>query len=263
MTNLAYNSMCTLHYAFEYRFDELAVNWDAGTEPVSRNNGVISVGTERDLSFRMTPICVEMARLGRFLRCFKSDLFLRLIQWLSKQIITTMTKNEIRHDVTPDDDGSPQRAQHAASSDNYSFSQQIGHLLRRAYQRHVAIFQQTIPDAQLTAAQFVVMCAIRECGSCSLTEIVKATAIDQATVRGIIERLKSRGLIEISHDASDRRKVLVTLSAAGLELVENTVPFAERITESTFGDLNPAERIALLYTLRKMSDFDEDDSTAT
>ena len=28
--------------------------------------------------------------------------------------------------------------------DEYRFSDQIGHLLRRAYQRHVAIFQQTV-----------------------------------------------------------------------------------------------------------------------
>ncbi|MCZ7171512.1 MarR family transcriptional regulator, partial [Salmonella enterica] len=87
-----------------------------------------------------------------------------------------------------------------------------GHLLRRAYQRHVAIFQQTIPDSQLTAAQFVVLCAVKERQSCSLSEIVRATAIDQATVRGIIERLKARELIAVSHDPSDRRKVVVTVT---------------------------------------------------
>lgn len=147
-----------------------------------------------------------------------------------------------------------------ATADGYRFSKQVGHFLRRAYQRHVAIFQQTIPDSQLTAAQFVVMCAIQECGACSLSQIVKATAIDQATVRGIIERLKSRELIEISHDETDRRKVLVKLSAAGLALVEQTIPFAQRISEITFGELNPAERVALLYLLRKMGDFEKDEA---
>ena len=34
----------------------------------------------------------------------------------------------------------------------YDFTQQIGYLLRRAYQRHTAIFQQTVPASQLTAA---------------------------------------------------------------------------------------------------------------
>lgn len=134
----------------------------------------------------------------------------------------------------------------------YHFSEQIGHLLRRAYQRHVAIFQQHILDSQLTAAQFVTMCAIQEHGTCSLSDIVKTTAIDQATIRGIIERLKLRELIVLSHDAADRRKVLVTLSHAGVSLVGSTVPHAADITEATFGNLNPAERVAITYLLRKM-----------
>lgn len=135
---------------------------------------------------------------------------------------------------------------------DYHFSEQIGHLLRRAYQRHVAIFQQHILDSQLTAAQFVTMCAIQEHGTCSLSDIVKTTAIDQATIRGIIERLKLRELIVLSHDAADRRKVLVTLSDAGVSLVGSTVPHAADITEATFGSLNPAERVAITYLLRKM-----------
>jgi DNA-binding MarR family transcriptional regulator len=137
---------------------------------------------------------------------------------------------------------------------DYHFSDQIGHLLRRAYQRHAAIFQQHIPDSQLTAAQFVTLCAIRDLQTCSLSDIVKVTAIDQATIRGIVERLKARDLIELSHDEADRRKVLVSLSKNATALVADTVPFAAQITEATYGNLNPAERVALVFLLRKMID---------
>lgn len=139
----------------------------------------------------------------------------------------------------------------------YEFSEQVGHLLRRAYQRHVAIFQQTIPDSQLTAGQFVVLCAIEAHGPCSLSEIARATAIDQATVRGIIERLKARKLIAVSHDPNDRRKVVLLLSQAGNALIREVVPFAQDISERTMGGLNPAERVALVYLLRKMCELDE------
>lgn len=154
----------------------------------------------------------------------------------------------------------PSSADHRAdplATTDYDFTEQVGHLLRRAYQRHVAIFQQTIPDSQLTAAQFVVLCAVNDRQSCSLSEIVRATAIDQATVRGIIERLKTRELIAVSHDPGDRRKVVVTVTPAGLDLIRETVPFAKQISEQTFGGLNPAERVAVTYLLRKMSEFDE------
>lgn len=137
------------------------------------------------------------------------------------------------------------------------FSDQIGHLLRRAYQRHVAIFQQSISDSHLTAAQFVALCAIRQFGSCSLSEIVKTTAIDQATIRGIIERLKVRKVIKLSHDETDRRKVIVSLTAAGEAILDETVPAAFAVSDATFGNLNPAERVAIVFLLRKMCEIDE------
>jgi hypothetical protein len=74
---------------------------------------------------------------------------------------------------------------------SYTFSEQVGHLLRKAYQRHLAIFQQNVGDSQLTAVQFVTLCALRDHGPSSQTELVKATAVDQATIRGIVDRLKA------------------------------------------------------------------------
>lgn len=134
----------------------------------------------------------------------------------------------------------------------YDFSTQVGHLLRRAYQRHTMVFQQYIPDSQLTAAQFVVLCALKDHGGSSIADIVKATVIDQATVRGVIERLRARDLVAVEHDPTDRRKVVVQLTAEGAKMVQQMVPFGHTITEKTFGDLNPAERVALLYLLTKM-----------
>jgi DNA-binding MarR family transcriptional regulator len=141
-----------------------------------------------------------------------------------------------------------------ANEHAYAFVDQVGHLLRKAYQRHAAIFQQTIPDSQLTAAQFVALCAIDERGGCSMSEIVKATAIDQATVRGIVDRLKARGLVAVTHDDTDRRKVVVRLTEPGSILLDRTIPYAQQITEMTLAGLNAAERVAIVYLLRKMSD---------
>ena len=135
----------------------------------------------------------------------------------------------------------------------YRFTDQVGHLLRRAYQRHVAIFQETVPDAQLTAAQFVVLCAVRDRGRCQVNEIVDATAIDEASVRGIVERLKWRQLVTATHEPGDARRMEVALTPAGSSLVEQTVPIAEQITELTFGDLDPVERATLVALLRKIS----------
>nr|WP_225933873.1 MarR family winged helix-turn-helix transcriptional regulator [Pseudomonas azerbaijanoccidentalis] len=131
-------------------------------------------------------------------------------------------------------------------------------MLRKAYQRHMAIFQQNVGDSQLTAVQFVTLCAVRDHGPSSLTELVKATAVDQATIRGIVERLKARELITLEPDPEDRRKVIVGLSADGDRLVQQTVPCAARISELTMSNLNPAEQVAVLFLLRKMIDDPQD-----
>lgn len=142
--------------------------------------------------------------------------------------------------------------------ESYDFSAQVGHLLRRAYQRHTALFQQFIPDSQLTVAQFVTLCALRDQGGSSMSDIVKATVIDQATIRGVIERLKLRQLVQVAHDPVDRRKVVVSLTEAGSAIVAEMEPFAQLITERTFGPLNPAERLALVFLLQKLADTAEE-----
>jgi DNA-binding MarR family transcriptional regulator len=138
-------------------------------------------------------------------------------------------------------------------AEDYLFSEQIGHLLRKAYQRHVTIFQKNIADEKLTVAQFVVMCAVRKHQPCTLSDIANVSVIDPATVRGIIQRLQLRKLIQTSHDPNDQRKVIVMLTPTGTELVTETIPFAHTISQHTFGNLNEAERVAIIYLLQKMN----------
>ncbi|MFI2901480.1 MarR family winged helix-turn-helix transcriptional regulator, partial [Klebsiella aerogenes] len=77
----------------------------------------------------------------------------------------------------------------------------MGFLLRRAYQRHLAIFQANTGDSELTSVQFSTLCALRDNGPQSQGELVKATGVDQATIRGIIERLKARRLVSLAKDS--------------------------------------------------------------
>lgn len=142
----------------------------------------------------------------------------------------------------------------SSADPSYTFTEQVGHLLRKAYQRHMAIFQQNVGESQLTAVQFITLCAVRDNGPSSLTELVALTAVDQATIRGIVERLKARELIELGHDAQDRRKVIVQLTDSGHHAVAQTLPCAQQISQLTMSNLNPGEQIAMLFLLRKMID---------
>jgi MarR family transcriptional regulator, lower aerobic nicotinate degradation pathway regulator len=135
----------------------------------------------------------------------------------------------------------------------YDFTKQVGHLLRKAYQAHIAIFQQTCADPQLTAAQLAVLCALRDKGASSLTEIGNTVVMDPATVRGIVERLMERKLIGLMTDKNDRRRSIANLTKKGHQLISKLIPSVLAISDQTMGSLNAVERVALLYLLNKIS----------
>ena len=136
---------------------------------------------------------------------------------------------------------------------DYRVTDQVGHLLRRAYQRHTAIFQSVVPASKLSAAQFVVLCAVRDHAGATIADIVQATAMDEPAVRGIVERLKWTDLVSVAHEPGDKRHATVTLTALGQSTVSDTLPHAQHISELTFGDLNESERQQLTALLRRIS----------
>ncbi|GGE04034.1 MarR family transcriptional regulator [Aureimonas endophytica] len=142
------------------------------------------------------------------------------------------------------------------ADDAYDLTSQVGYLLRRAYQRHLSIFQAESGEAQITSVQFSTLCALKDNGPQSQGDLVKVTGIDQATIRGIVDRLKARGLIALSKDPADARKVITAITPTGLDLLSEMIPRARRITELTMENLNPAERMALLHTLRIVAALD-------
>ncbi len=136
---------------------------------------------------------------------------------------------------------------------NYNLEDQVGHLMRRANQRHAAIFFEGLNDQQLTAMQFAVLVKISDEEEVSQNRLGRLAAMDPATVQGVVRRLKERALIDARPDPDDRRRSLWRLSKAGKSLVIAAIPIAEQITERTLGPLSKSERNTFLALLRKLS----------
>jgi len=136
----------------------------------------------------------------------------------------------------------------------YVLENQVGHLLRRAHQRHTAIFQATVGDEQLTPLQFAALMRLADVGETSQNQLGRLTAMDAATMQGVIKRLISRGLIDRRPDPNDRRRLLLTLSAAGERMVDGVKDIGFRITDRTLEPLSQAERETFIKLLRRLSD---------
>jgi DNA-binding MarR family transcriptional regulator len=137
------------------------------------------------------------------------------------------------------------------SLEGYRLQEQIGFVLRKAHQRHVAIFASRIAD--LTPPQFAALAKLADVGETSQNQLGSLIAMDAATVKGVIDRLKARGLVELTRHDVDKRRLLVNLTAEGRETVERLIPLAERITAETLAPLSPKEAAALLRLLSKIA----------
>lgn len=96
----------------------------------------------------------------------------------------------------------------------YRLDDQIGFILRQANQRYAALFANGIGNG-LTPTQWAALVRLGETGPCPQNQLGRLTAMDAATIKGVVERLDKRGLIQRSADPDDGRRLLVSLSPAG------------------------------------------------
>jgi DNA-binding MarR family transcriptional regulator len=135
---------------------------------------------------------------------------------------------------------------------SYVLDEQIGFILRQVSQRHAMIFARDI-GADLTSTQWAALSKLAETGPCSQNQLGRLTAMDVATIKGVIDRLTARGLTETSADPEDGRRLRVSLTRAGQQLTEKVAANALAISKETLAPLDPRERelfVALLEKLR-------------
>ena len=133
----------------------------------------------------------------------------------------------------------------------YVLDDQIGFILRQVSQRHAAIFARDI-GIDLTPTQWAALAKLQETGPCSQNQLGRLTAMDVATIKGVIDRLTARGLTETAPDPEDGRRLLVSLTRAGQQLAEKAAPNALAVSRVTLAPLEPKEREVLVELLNKL-----------
>ncbi|WP_300064043.1 MarR family transcriptional regulator [uncultured Roseobacter sp.] len=134
---------------------------------------------------------------------------------------------------------------------DYVLDEQIGYLLRLAGQRHAAIFQAQISDG-LTPTQFSTLIRISEHGQVSQNHLGRLAAMDVATIKGVVDRLKAKGLVAAKPDPGDKRRSNICLTETGAGLIADLKVDGLRITEETLAPLSAGERKTLARLLRKI-----------
>lgn len=140
----------------------------------------------------------------------------------------------------------------AEDEPDYRLEEQVGFLLRRAQQRHTAIFAARIGRHQLTPTQFATLAKIYDEGTVSQNKLGRLTAMDPATMQGVMARLLDRGFIARAADPKDRRRALLRLTPAGRAAFVESAPNGKLISKETLAPLDARERAAFLRLLAKL-----------
>ena len=139
------------------------------------------------------------------------------------------------------------------SCGGFLLEQHVGFLLRRAHQRHVALFLEVAGERGLTPTQFAALFKAVELGRVTQNLLGRLVAMDPATIQGVVRRLTARGLLRRADDPMDRRTAVLTPTEAGIALIDQAVACAQRSHDAALAPLSVDERAQLVALLRKLA----------
>lgn len=126
-----------------------------------------------------------------------------------------------------------------------------GHLIRRAQQLHVALWNEHV-SIETSSVQFAAMRVIDGSPGMSQAELGSELGLDRSTIADLVERMARNGLLARERSIADRRRMVLTLTPQGSERLTGLTPQVEHANELLTAGLDEAEHEQLRVLLRKM-----------
>lgn len=105
----------------------------------------------------------------------------------------------------------------------------------------------------LTPAQLMVMQTLRESFPLTTGELAKEMALTQATVTSILDRLEKKELVARERGTEDKRKVWVSPTDAGIELMKGAPTMQQDLFVRHFEDMQGWEQSMVVASLERIS----------
>lgn len=141
----------------------------------------------------------------------------------------------------------------------FDFSQDPGHLIRRAHQIAVALFMEETAAFDVTPVQFAILNVLLEDPGEDQVTVSARVAFDAATAGSVICRLEGKGWIRREPSPDDRRCKLLWVTPQGEQAAREMKRAARHAQQRILGPLDAAEQAQLVALLRKLIDEHEAD----
>lgn len=126
-----------------------------------------------------------------------------------------------------------------------------GHLIRRAQQLHIALWNQHV-STEISSVQFAALAVIDQTPGMSQAELGGELSLDRSTIADLVERMVKRGLLTRAQSTADRRRKVLAVSSEGSRVLESLTPAVELANALLTDGLNKSEKERLHSLLRKM-----------
>lgn len=126
-----------------------------------------------------------------------------------------------------------------------------GLLIRRAQQRHVALWQELV-STEITGPQFGVLSALHKWPGMSQADLCLELDLDRSTIADLIGRMVERGIVTRDDHAEDKRRYALTLSALGESEYQQLEPKVAALDEALTKKLNQEEHDELQRLLKQI-----------
>src|SRR5262245_30870420 len=126
-------------------------------------------------------------------------------------------------------------------------------MIRRAHQIAVALFLEETGELRITTTQFGILHLLKHSPGLDQISVAKLLGLDRSTTGMVLEKLERAGLVGRVVGAKDRRKRLLTLTAAGEIMLARLKAPARRTMERQLAAFAPGERRVFLRLLDKFT----------
>ena len=131
-----------------------------------------------------------------------------------------------------------------------------GSLVRRAQQRHLAVWQSEV-SAEITSVQYAALEILQGTPGVNQRQLGDELDVDRSTIADLVARMVRNELIERSDDPVDKRSYVLFLTLAGKKQLSRLRPRVEEVERILTAKLTPVEVRELRRLLLALLLFDE------
>jgi DNA-binding MarR family transcriptional regulator len=142
----------------------------------------------------------------------------------------------------------------------------LAHELGSALSRLHVLLRQAVLPPKMSLAQARALATLRDSGPQRVTELADLEHVAQPTMSALVGRMERAGWVRRGMDAVDRRAVVVALTPAGAQVVDELIVARTRLLQGYLDALPAAEHATLaaaLATLHKIISLAQQSQGAT